>query len=163
MNIYGMRLYKDRFKFSAAHVTIFPDGTAERLHGHNYHMTVEITGERTEMGMLYNPAKIKQRIDELCARLDEKTLLAEQNREMLIEPSNADHIRIEINKKRYEFPKSDIEVLPLINITMEALAHFIAMDLIESLELKNAVPPLHSLKVEIEENTGQTAWYRHHI
>jgi len=29
-------------KFSCAHMTVFPDGTKERLHGHNYTIAVAI-------------------------------------------------------------------------------------------------------------------------
>jgi hypothetical protein len=27
---------REQYKFSCAHMTVFPDGTKERLHGHNY-------------------------------------------------------------------------------------------------------------------------------
>ena len=33
---------KEYLKFSAAHFLIFPDGSAERLHGHNYRVYVEV-------------------------------------------------------------------------------------------------------------------------
>ena len=39
---WSISIDKDYLKFSAAHFLIFPDGTAERLHGHNYRVFVEI-------------------------------------------------------------------------------------------------------------------------
>jgi hypothetical protein len=42
MEHWSIELEKESFKFSAAHFLIFPDGSAERLHGHNYRVFVEI-------------------------------------------------------------------------------------------------------------------------
>ena len=33
---------RELFKFSCAHMTVFPDGTKERLHGHNYYVGVTL-------------------------------------------------------------------------------------------------------------------------
>src|SRR5690242_4697931 len=45
MESWSIDIYKEYFKFSAAHFLIFPDGSAERLHGHNYRVYVEIAAE----------------------------------------------------------------------------------------------------------------------
>jgi len=37
-----LHLYKQNFKFSSAHFLIFDENTAEKLHGHNYQVRVEI-------------------------------------------------------------------------------------------------------------------------
>ena len=42
MERWSIDIQKEAFKFSAAHFLIFPDGSAERLHGHNYRVYVEI-------------------------------------------------------------------------------------------------------------------------
>ena len=41
-----IHIRKDNLKFSAAHMTVFPDGRKEGLHGHNYQ--VELTVELQE-------------------------------------------------------------------------------------------------------------------
>ena len=33
---------REQYKFSCAHMTVFADGTKERLHGHNYTVAIEI-------------------------------------------------------------------------------------------------------------------------
>jgi 6-pyruvoyltetrahydropterin/6-carboxytetrahydropterin synthase len=38
-----IHIRKENIKFSSAHMTVFPDGTKEALHGHNYQ--VELTLE----------------------------------------------------------------------------------------------------------------------
>ena len=40
---YAIRVEKENLKFSSAHFLIFEDGTAERLHGHNYRVAVELS------------------------------------------------------------------------------------------------------------------------
>ena len=37
-----IHIARPEFKFSCAHMTVFPDGSKERLHGHNYIVVVEL-------------------------------------------------------------------------------------------------------------------------
>ncbi len=39
---FATRVEKEHLKFSAAHFLIFANGSAERLHGHNYRVAVEL-------------------------------------------------------------------------------------------------------------------------
>jgi len=39
--MFTVNLRKERNKFSSAHFTLFPDGSVEKLHGHNYFVEVE--------------------------------------------------------------------------------------------------------------------------
>ena len=47
---YRIYIRKEALKFSAAHMTVFPDGTKERLHGHNYRTEVILDQELTQEG-----------------------------------------------------------------------------------------------------------------
>jgi hypothetical protein len=47
---WSIQIDKDYLKFSAAHFLIFPDGTAERLHGHNYKVYATCTPTSTSTG-----------------------------------------------------------------------------------------------------------------
>ena len=42
MERWSIEVDKEYLKFSAAHFLIFPDGSAERLHGHNYRVYVSV-------------------------------------------------------------------------------------------------------------------------
>ena len=42
MERWSIEVDKEYLKFSAAHFLIFPDGSAERLHGHNYRVEVAV-------------------------------------------------------------------------------------------------------------------------
>ena len=56
---WSISIAKDYLKFSAAHFLIFPDGTAERLHGHNYKVFVDVHTELNEHGLVVNFQEIK--------------------------------------------------------------------------------------------------------
>ena len=49
---WAIHLHKENFKFSCAHFLIFPDGSKERLHGHNYYVDAEIEGLLTDKGIV---------------------------------------------------------------------------------------------------------------
>ena len=44
MERWSILIEKEYLKFSCAHFLIFPDGSKERLHGHNYQVTAEVDG-----------------------------------------------------------------------------------------------------------------------
>jgi len=71
MERWGIELEKEYFKFSAAHFLIFPDGTAERLHGHNYRVFVEVGAGLSEHGLVIDFKMIKPVVRELVDSLDE--------------------------------------------------------------------------------------------
>ena len=59
----------------AAHFLIFPDGTAERLHGHNYKVYVEVKSGLDQHGLVLNFKDVKPRVRALVDELDEYLLL----------------------------------------------------------------------------------------
>ena len=59
MESWSIKVQKDYLKFSAAHFLIFPDGTAERLHGHNYKVYVEVSSELDPHGLVLNFKTLK--------------------------------------------------------------------------------------------------------
>ena len=59
------RIEKEYFKFSAAHFLIFPDGSAERLHGHNYRVFVDIDAALSEHGLVIDFKTVKPVVREL--------------------------------------------------------------------------------------------------
>src|SRR5688572_17666610 len=71
MEHWSIELEKESFKFSAAHFLIFPDGSAERLHGHNYRVYVEIDAALTRFGLVMDFKSVKPVVRELCDELDE--------------------------------------------------------------------------------------------
>ena len=67
---------KERHKFSAAHYTIFSQDSRERLHGHNYSVSVRIVAPVGGNGFSADYNVYKNRVSELCDSLDEYLILA---------------------------------------------------------------------------------------
>jgi len=75
MERWSIEVDKEYLKFSAAHFLIFPDGSAERLHGHNW--KVEVTVESPtldERGIAVDFRILKTSLHDLLSRFDHRYL-----------------------------------------------------------------------------------------
>jgi 6-pyruvoyltetrahydropterin/6-carboxytetrahydropterin synthase len=152
---YRIVLEKDRFKFSVAHFTIFSRRKAERLHGHNYYVRASFGFQElsSDTGMGPDMGGLKRAIDRLCEKLDERVLIPQSSPYLTIEKSRLS-VRVQMGAKSYEFPKEDVLLLPITNISCEALAEYFWASLKSSLR---GLKGLGELTVEIRETTGQSA------
>jgi 6-pyruvoyltetrahydropterin/6-carboxytetrahydropterin synthase len=152
---FSLRLAKQDFAFAAAHFTLFAEGEAERLHGHNYRVRAVLGGPvLDEAGMLVTVAPVKSAIRALCAALDERVLIAEKSRQLEL-LQEGETLSVRLGARDYRFPKNEVALLPLPNITIEALAQHLWQGLAPSL----AGTPVTWLRVEVEETSGQSARY----
>jgi 6-pyruvoyltetrahydropterin/6-carboxytetrahydropterin synthase len=153
---YTLRLAKQDFKFAAAHFTLFPDGSGELLHGHNYRVRVEIGGDEPgPHGLLVEVAHVKACIRAACADLDERTLIPEKS-PLLALRSVAEGLEIRLGDRSYRLPADDVKVLPLENVSVELLARMLWEQLAPVLGESAA----SELLVEVEETDGQSCAYR---
>jgi len=139
-------------KFSCAHMTVFPDGTKERLHGHNYTIAVAIEVEGIELAKMVPFASIKAAIGELCRAWKEHVLIAGRNPHLVIQ-RDADELEFTLCGERYVMPRRDALLLPIDNISVEALAAHVA----ELLRARIAATGARGLEVTVEESPGQGA------
>ena len=150
---FTLRLAKSDFKFAAAHFTWFADGSAERLHGHNYRVRVALSGERLGPdGMLVEARLVKDEIRRLCAMLDERVLLPEPSAHVAIE-LRGDEIEVRVARRTYQLPASDVVRLPVPNISVECLAQHLWRELAQA----TVRLPIDTLAVEVAESDGQSA------
>ncbi len=154
---YSLRLCKEDFKFSAAHFTVFGEDEAEALHGHNYRVTVEMTGsEVDELEFLVPMAAAKRDIRAQCAALDEKVLLPAKC--PLLQLEQGETVTATFGQRRYEFPSPEVVLLPVANVTVEALARLLWQRLANRWDsLRDRV---ETLQVTVAETRGQGASYR---
>src|SRR5262249_44307968 len=68
---------------SAAHFVTF-EQTAEALHGHNYGVRVEVTGDLTEAGYVVDFVALKTLTRALCDELNHRFLLPRESRHLRI-------------------------------------------------------------------------------
>lgn len=119
----SIEIEKTYLHFSAAHFTIFSATNRERLHGHNWRIAVEITGEIDDNGLLFDYAIYKKILKDLCYQYDEYTLIAERSPHLVIS-SDEDYYYIEHNKITQPLLKTDTILLPVKNVTIESLSHY---------------------------------------
>ncbi|NQU42286.1 6-carboxytetrahydropterin synthase [bacterium] len=159
MKIYTIETSKEALKFSAAHVATFQDGSIERLHGHNYHVTARLSGELDRAGMVLDVGILKQWVRELCDELDEHVLIPLENPLVAVEHDERE-VRVAYESKRYVFPREDCVLLPIENTTMEYLAHYLAERLSDRLKREPSAERMTALEVTVSETPGQGAGWR---
>jgi len=146
---------REQHKFSCAHMTVFADGTKERLHGHNYTIAVAIDVDRVDLQAMIPFAPIKAAIAELCAAWKEHTLLAATN-PFLELIGDGDELEFRLCGDRYVMPRQDAILLPIDNISVEALASHVATLLVERVAALDA-SHVRALEVTVAESPGQGA------
>jgi len=158
---YSLRLGKEDFKFSAAHFTVFSEDEAEALHGHNYRVRVELGGPGVdELEFLVPVAAAKRDIRSQCAELDEKVLLPEECPHLELTQSD-ETVTTRFGTRRYEFPSSEVVLLPVANVTVEALARWLWQRLADQWDSHR--DRVETLEVTVAETRGQGASYRRNL
>ncbi len=159
MERWSIHLHKEDFKFSAAHFLIFPDGSKERLHGHNYRVSVDIEGPVGGEGLVLDFKAVKPVIRALCAELDEYWLVPDEHPELKIDARDDGHTEVVYRDCRYLAPSDEIVVLPIANTSSELFAAWLARELDRRLGERFGAESIERLRVAIEETSGQHGAY----
>ncbi len=156
-----LRLAKEDFKFSAAHFTVLGNSAGEALHGHNYRVSVELRGsDLDELDFLLPVRAAKRDIRAQCAALDEKTLLPAKCPHLGLNRHD-DTMAAVFGSRRYEFPVAEVVLLPVANVTMEALARLIWQRLRD--RWRHLQDRIGIVEVTVAETRGQSASYRRRL
>ena len=150
---------KDVHKFSCAHMTVFPDGSKERLHGHNFQVSLmlELLGADPE---LLDFGILKKALQAQCDAWTERLLLPASSRALVVARHDPDEIEFRLCGKRYVVPAEDVILLPVQNVVVESLARVFAAALIERLGGALRADLVAALEVTVSEARGQGATYR---
>ena len=161
METWSIDVRKEYFKFSSAHFLIFPDGTSERLHGHNYRVAVQIRGGLSPHGLVLDFRAVKPVIRELCDELDEHWLVPGQH-PVLTHLTRPDGV-LEVRYKDlyYAAPAADVIVLPINNTSSENLAAWFGRELRARLSERFGDVEVRRLRVAVEETSGQSGVYEY--
>ncbi len=141
--------------FSAVHF-IVEHKKCERLHGHNWCVRVVVEGELDERGMVVDFIELRQILEEICMKYDHRVLLPE-NSPVVKCSVKGRSVRVRAGGREFEFPRSDVVWLPVVNVTVEELARLIAGEL--AVKLRH--PNLRKLVVFVSEAPGQSAVFEH--
>ena len=160
---------RPQYKFSAAHMTVFPDGRKERLHGHNYQLSARLYLRDVSPAIMFDFAAIKEGLRVVCAELNERTLVALHNPFLLVSvdehaaAGQGGQVRLSHRDGEYLLPLSDVALLPIDNISSERLAEYCHEKLAGYLRRELPVlvcSAIAELEVKVEELPGQGASYR---
>ncbi|TAJ25414.1 MAG: 6-carboxytetrahydropterin synthase [Planctomycetota bacterium] len=159
MERWSIELEKEYFKFSAAHFLIFEDGSAERLHGHNYRVYVEIEARLSQHGLVIDFKQVKPVVRELVDELDEHWLVPGEHAELRHAEREDGSIEVRYRERRYVAPREDVIVLPINNTSAENFATWLARELQRRLAARFADLVVQRLRVAVEETAGQRGVY----
>ena len=152
---YEVFVGKEYLKFNAAHFIAYP-GFRERLHGHNYHVSVRLEGELGPDGYVIDFGLVKKATKAVCEELDERTILPANSDCLTIEERDGSVLVQYEDGARFSFPKDDVILLPIVHSSAEELAQWVLGRL--RLELRAAgARPWTRLEVSVAETPGQSA------
>jgi 6-pyruvoyltetrahydropterin/6-carboxytetrahydropterin synthase len=158
--VFRLQIRKEALKFSAAHMTVFADGTKENLHGHNYRTVLHVQFERFSLDEMLPFSVLKKEMRRICEEWDEKILLPSFCPFAEITSDSAESLEIQVCGKRYVFPRDEVVLLPVDTVTTESLAKCFVDLLMEKIDRAAlAKAGTRSLEVQIEEMLGQGASY----
>ena len=160
MERWSIEVDKEYLKFSVAHFLIFPDGTAERLHGHNYRVFAEVEGRLSPHGLVLDFQHVKPIVRDLCDELDEHWILPGEHPELSHEALPDGTVDVRYRERRYLAPAEDVLVLPINNTSAENLASYLGRELRARLTQRFAELEVTMLRVAVEETPGQRGVYR---
>ena len=149
--IASIEINKEYLHFSSAHFTIFSATERERLHGHNFHVAVKITSPVDDNGLCFNYQIIKDLLRVQCQQLDEYTLIPAQSVHLKI-VEEAPFYKVQFDRETMYFLTSDVKLLPVANISVEELAHYLLNKLLEE------ITDIELLKLEIKVSSGPRQW-----
>lgn len=156
MSMTTLHLAKQNFKFSAAHFLIFDEKHAERLHGHNYQVEVDIvTPDEEELhasGYFVDFNVFKKYIKAKLDSWDEIVLLPAKHPEMHIKASEKS-FEVTFRDRFYVFPKNEVLLLPVSNTSVENLSRLLADEFFAEFQKYQ----VRRVKVLVEETPGQGA------
>ena len=155
MERYHVRVTKDNFIFCSGHFISYEGDKCERLHGHNYRAGVELEGELDENYYLFDFIALKRLTKAITDELDHHMLVATRNAVIHVD-ENPERVRVTYRGREWVFPRADCILLPIENTTAELLAKYIGERLLASLKKECSFVP-DVLRVDVEENVGQTA------
>ena len=148
---------REQYKFACAHMTVFPDGTKERLHGHNYQLGLRLELTDVALPQMIPFADVKAALAAQCAAWKERVLLATENPHYVVVRRDANEHEFTLCGARYVLPQGDVLELPIDNIAVEPLAAHLLDLLAARLAPVLALPHVVGLEVSVYEHPGQGA------
>ncbi|HVK87533.1 MAG TPA: 6-carboxytetrahydropterin synthase [Kofleriaceae bacterium] len=138
-------------------MTVFPDGTKERLHGHNYQVAVALEVERIELAEMIPFAALKAALAELCDAWKEHVLLAAANPRFELVRDADGELEFRLCGDRYVMPRRERFDGDVVDRQQQCVAAHVAELLVGKLQAVLDPRNVVALEATIEESPGQGA------
>ena len=158
---YRVVVEKDFLKFSAAHFIAYK-GFREPLHGHNYQVSVAISGRVGADGYVLDFGIVKAITKGICDELDERVLVPGASDCLELRRAGDALELIYEDGGRFVFPTADCAVLPIVHASAEELAAYVLARLRAGLRA-HEVRGLTAIEVGVGEAPGQAAYCRERL
>ena len=155
MQLTTIEITKPYLEFSAGHFTIFSPTHREKMHGHNFNLHADIVAEVQDIGIAFDYMIYKTKLLQMCKQLNGYFLLASQSPYFKLEEKGNSYIGA-FNGETFSFPKDDVIVLPIRNVTVEELAEWFLAQLTQD---KAAIEEhrIHAITLKVFSSPGQGA------
>lgn len=150
---------QDQHKFSVAHMTVFPDGSKERLHGHNFNVSVALDLRHVSLESFLDLGILKRAIDAQCREWNERLLLPERSPKIVFARRDDHEVDFTLCGKRYVVPAEDAVILPVDNVVVENLSILFAHRLVERMGDTLRRDVVAGVEVDVREARGQGGSY----
>ena len=146
---------KDSFKFNAAHFIAYK-GFRERLHGHNYRVSVRITGQIGADGYVVDFGDIKAAARAICGQWNERIIIPRISDCLDVNVSDGQVAVVCEDGSRFSFPEQDCVFLDIIHSSAEELARLLCQELCNRIEAL-AARDVRTIEVGVAETPMQEA------
>jgi 6-pyruvoyltetrahydropterin/6-carboxytetrahydropterin synthase len=155
---FALRVAKEALKFSAAHFMAYR-GFRERLHGHNYTVTVTVEGTLGADGYVVDFGLVKRVTKEICDELDERVLVPMES-DVLTVVAGEESVELRCEDGgRFVFPRADVVLMPIAHSSAEELSRYLCRRVSAALAT-HASGVVSAVEISVAEAPGQAAAYR---
>ncbi len=152
---FQVSLSKEQLTFSAAHFITFHGDVCESLHGHNFGVRCEVSGQLTVDRYVIDFIALRDELAKIVLELDHHVLLPQKHSMISVETGTSEVV-VRFRDRRWIFPATDCRVLPVANTTAEELAQYIGDRLMGALRLQlGLLDDIDRVVVGVDENQGQ--------
>ncbi|VAX21544.1 hypothetical protein MNBD_NITROSPINAE04-1306 [hydrothermal vent metagenome] len=155
-----VRVYGGKNGFAASHFLVGM-GKCERLHGHNYCVTVEICGEPDDNGVIIDFHDLNLAVSKVCQSLDHRVLIAKDEKRYKLRAGESE-VEVIFGEKRFLFPAADCVIVPVSATTVEKISCHLLGAILKELD-KGSYTGFKWIEVGVSEGSKQMALCRREL
>ncbi len=160
---HSIRFESDSLFFAASHFITFGNPEkVEALHGHNFRVQAEISGPLNQREYVVDFILAFESLKRICEKLSHKVLIARDHPCITLR-TDENLLHVAIPPLAWSIPTADALVLPIKNMTTEALAEYVARIFRNTLEREGALEhpaSQYTFTVALEESPGMWAVFK---